>query len=96
MDTFKELIKISMKLLLEADEYADMYSEYKDHMQLKALFYTLANGHLDMYSKVKTQINNETSRMMSDEPNKHADSIWSFIKEAEMDLCNKVKEKLSN
>ena len=93
MEDFKKLVKISMKLLNEADEYSDHYKE-TDDSEMKALYYSLGNSHLDMYNKVRMAIASEVNELIKEKPNEHADVIWNFLKSTEDEFKDKIIKKM--
>nr|DAH82907.1 MAG TPA: hypothetical protein [Caudoviricetes sp.] len=93
MDEFKKLVKISMKLLNEADGYADYYKECPDS-DMRSLYYSLGSAHLDLYNKVRSQIASYLNKLMRDKPDEHVDIIWNFIKSTEEDLHEKIMNKM--
>ena len=93
MEMMKKLEKYAMKVLNEAEYYADEYS-HCTHQSCKDLYYTLAMSHHDMYGKIKMQITNEMNRLMREHPEMHADVIVAFLKDTEDDLVDRIKKKL--
>jgi hypothetical protein len=93
MEHLKKYIKLSMKMLNEADHYADEYS-HCSHQGCKDLYYTLAMSHHDMYGKIRTQIATEVNRLMREHPEMHADIIVEFLRDTEDDLVDRIKNKL--
>jgi hypothetical protein len=93
MEHLKKYIKLSMKMLNEADHYADEYS-HCSHQGCKDLYYALAMSHHDMYGKIRTQIATEVNRLMREHPEMHADIIVEFLRDTEDDLVDRIKKKL--
>lgn len=93
MDMMKKLEKYAMKVLNEADYYADEYA-HCTHQGCKDLYYTLAMSHHDMYTKIKTQISAEVNRLMREHPEMHADVIVNFLRDTEDELVDRIKKKL--
>ena len=93
MEDFKILVKLSMKLLNEAEHYADCYRD-TDDSAMKSLYYNLANGHMDLYNKVRIQIASEVNDLVREKPNEHADTIWMFLKTTEDELKDKIMTKM--
>lgn len=93
MEHFKKLVKYSMKLITEADEYAGMYNESNDSI-CKEVYYALANGHMDMYLKVRGAITNMVNKIKDSDNNSSVDVIWEFLKDTEDELLDRVKNKI--
>jgi cell division septum initiation protein DivIVA len=93
MEMMKKLEKYAMKVLNEADHYADEYT-HCSHQGCKDLYYTLATSHHEMYNKIRTQIASEVNRLMREHPEMHADVIVEFLRDTEDDLVDRIKKKL--
>ena len=93
MEMLKKLEKYAMKVLNEADHYADEYA-HCSHQGCKDLYYTLAMSHHDMYTKIRNQVAAETNRLMREHPDKHADVIVAFLRDTEDELVDRIKKKL--
>ena len=83
-----------MKLLNEADGYADCYKS-ADDSNMKSLYYSLGNGHMDLYNKVRMQIASEVNDLVREKPDEHAELIWSFLKGTEDEFKDKIMNKMT-
>lgn len=93
MEMMKKLEKYAMKVLNEADHYADEYA-HCTYQGCKDLYYTLATSHHEMYNKIRTQIASEVNRLMREHPEMHADVIVEFLRDTEDELVDRIKKKL--
>jgi hypothetical protein len=98
MEDMKKLIKLSMKMLSEADSYASMYYEckMKDHIQMADLYYKMAQLHLDGYQQVKTMIASHLNTMKREDPHTVMPEVVMMVREVESDLYTSIQEKLKH
>ena len=98
MEDMKKLIKMSMRMLTEADSYASKYHEckMKDHIQMADLYYKMAQLHLDGYQQVKTMIATHLNNMRRDVPHSVMPEVVMMVREVENDLYTDIQEKMKH
>lgn len=96
MEHLKKYIKLSMKMLNEADGYADKYVEAKMKSQSTDadMYYSLAQLHMDGYNKVRIPLANHINQMKRDDPKTMVEDMVMMIRDVEKDLENSIQEKL--
>lgn len=96
MDHLKKYIKLSMKLLNEADHYADNYVEakMKGHTTDADMYYNLAQLHMDGYNKIRIPLASHVNQMKREDPKSMAEEMVMMLREVEHDLENSIQEKL--
>ena len=96
MEHFKKLVKMSMKMLNEAEDYASKYYECKlhDDSVMSDLYYNMAHLHLDGYNKVKAVLASELNKMKREDPKTITPDLYMMIKDVEADLYESIQEKL--
>jgi hypothetical protein len=96
MEHLKKYIKMSMKLLTEAEEYATKYHEAKMHedTHLADMYYALAQLHLDGYNKIKVPLATHLNQMKRDDPKTMAQEMYDMIRDVENDLVMSIQDKM--
>ena len=98
MDDTKKLIKLSMKMLSEADSYATRYQEckIKDHVQMADLYYKLSQLHLDGYQNIKTAMATHLNNVRREDPNSIMPEVVMMVRDVETELYSDIQEKLKH
>jgi hypothetical protein len=96
MDYLKKYIKLSMKMLNEADHYADEYvaCKNKGNSTDADMYYNLAQLHMDGYNKVRIPLANHVNQMKREDPKTMVEDMVMMIRDVEHDLEHSIQEKL--
>lgn len=96
MKDLKKYIKMSMKMLNEADHYADEYATCKmhGHTELADMYYALAQLHMDGYNKIRIPLTSHLNKMKREDPKTMAHEMYDMIRDVESDLVMSIQEKL--
>lgn len=96
MEHLKKYIKMSMKMLNEAEHYAEEYCTAKKHNynELADMYYSLAQLHIEGYNKIKIPLANHLNKMRREDPKTMANDVYDMIHDVEEDLMMNIQEKL--
>ena len=96
MEHLKKYIKLSMRMLQEAEKYADCYvdAKMKGHTTDADMYYNLAQLHMDGYNKVRIPLANHINQMKRDDPKTMVEEMVMMIRDVERDLESGIQEKL--
>jgi hypothetical protein len=96
MEHLKKYIKLSMKMLNEADSYADKYIDAKmrGYSTDADLYYNLAQLHMDGYNKIKIPLASHINQMKKEDPKTMVEEMVMMIRDVERDLEDSIHEKL--
>lgn len=96
MDKIKKILKYEMKALKEADTYVDMYTECKEHEDtiLADAYHSMAQMHLDIYTKLKTAMASYMSRKRHTEEDALVTEAYAMCKAFLDDLYEDIRAEL--
>jgi hypothetical protein len=96
MEHLKKYIKLSMKMLNEADHYADEYvtAKMKSDNTDADMYYNLAQLHMDGYNKVRIPLASHINQMKREDPKTMVEEMVMMIRDVERDLESSIQEKL--
>lgn len=96
MEHLKKYIKLSMRMLQEAEKYADCYVEakMKGYTTDADMYYNLAQLHMEGYNKVRIPLANHVNQMKRDDPKTMVEEMVMMLRDVERDLESSIQEKL--